>query len=423
MAVVAGCAVVAAEYADLFRPLTLPGIGASAPVAMAWRPQAPRLAYRYSIVPGGVWSADDVVQAIEDDPVVAAHYHRLDLSRLRSEVLAEPRTAYVSYRTGQDIGWTSRRVQVGAGEAVLTDGTTTIRARCGNVLSDEAVADAADERFDPAVLDQIDPDPSFAIGRPAGTRAAPVSAADGIGEAAGPPDVSPVAMLPALSRENSTVSAAAAPAAGGAPAPVVGSSAAVGGSGGFAAGVAGGVILLPPGARDSVVPEGVVSPTEPGFVPLDPPLAGAPGLGGGAADLPSPVDVPVAVPGSEIGSDTGVMPLVPGLDPMRSAGSPGQAAGPDIGLPNSGGPSPTSTSGTAGSGAPTGEPGGFEPRTVPEPFESVLVLLAAVGWWLYTAARRRSATSGREDVVRVDGTDRDLASFPSEHECDGRRGS
>ena len=50
--------------------------------------------------------------------------------------LTAGRAAYVSYRSGDRIYWTRERVWLKAGETVLTDGTTTIRARCGNCVSD-----------------------------------------------------------------------------------------------------------------------------------------------------------------------------------------------------------------------------------------------------------------------------------------------
>lgn len=408
MAVVAGCAVAAAEYADVFRPLTLPEIGESAPVGIAWRPQTPRLAYRYSIVPGGVWSADDVVQAIEDDPVVAAHYHRLDLTRLRSEVLAESRTAYVSYRTSRDIGWTSRRVQVGAGEAVLTDGTTTIRARCGNVLSDEAVADAADERFDPAVLDQIDPAASFAFGRP--VPADPrVSAPDAFSDPAAPLPVHPLAATPASSPANVVVDSGVGVRS---PGNRVTTAEGWGGTGGLVA-VAGGGILVPAlGLRSASSPADGTTVLGAGPIALDPPLSGSPGLGGTPG---SPASLDPALAGSGGGSVDDPAPLPSGPDTVAVTSVPGlPTGGPALGGPASGGPG-------LGSMGPADGSGSAGVWTVPEPSSWALVLIALVGWWLYRLLGREKAERLLSDLEVVDGSDDSLSSFESEHEKPSRR--
>jgi hypothetical protein len=39
---------------------------------------ADRPVYRYSVIPGGVYDADDLRDALEVDPIVAAHYKDLD---------------------------------------------------------------------------------------------------------------------------------------------------------------------------------------------------------------------------------------------------------------------------------------------------------------------------------------------------------
>ncbi len=98
------------------------------------QPQARRI-YRHSVVAGGVHTAAEVSQAKAVDPVVAAHYAAVDPSRLRVQRLAQPLAAHVSYRIGNKIYWTKGKVQLAAGEQVLTDGRTTLRARCGNIVS------------------------------------------------------------------------------------------------------------------------------------------------------------------------------------------------------------------------------------------------------------------------------------------------
>jgi len=96
----------------------------------------PRPLYSGSVVPGGVYSIDELRAAIARDPIVAAHYGHINLAEMRVVTLTTPRSAYVSYRRGDRTYWTRDRVRLKAGETVLTDGATTIRARCGNCVSD-----------------------------------------------------------------------------------------------------------------------------------------------------------------------------------------------------------------------------------------------------------------------------------------------
>jgi hypothetical protein len=114
------------------------------PADMAAMPQPPN--YRYSVVAGGVHSTADVTNAVRRDPVVRAHYAGVSLSSLRMTQTPARREAYMSYRIGDRVYWTSRKIVLAEGEAVITDGVTTIRARCGNLFADEAMAPvSADE--------------------------------------------------------------------------------------------------------------------------------------------------------------------------------------------------------------------------------------------------------------------------------------
>jgi hypothetical protein len=78
-------------------------------------------------------------EAVQRDPVVAAHYSEIALHRVRREQVNVPRLAYMSYRIGDRVYWTQHKVPLRAGETILTDGDTTIRARCGNLISDVAM--------------------------------------------------------------------------------------------------------------------------------------------------------------------------------------------------------------------------------------------------------------------------------------------
>lgn len=95
-----------------------------------------RPVFNGSVVAGGVYSLDELRAAIERDPVVAAHYRDIDLDRMEVVTLTAGKAAHVSYRRGDTVRWTRQRVWLKPGETVLTDGTTMIRARCGNCVSD-----------------------------------------------------------------------------------------------------------------------------------------------------------------------------------------------------------------------------------------------------------------------------------------------
>jgi hypothetical protein len=97
---------------------------------------SPRQVYPYSVVSGGVHSTEEFASVRNVDPVVARHYDDVVPGTLRAERVDAPRLAYMSYRVGDQIYWTKRRVILHEGEQILTDGETTIRGRCGNRLSE-----------------------------------------------------------------------------------------------------------------------------------------------------------------------------------------------------------------------------------------------------------------------------------------------
>jgi hypothetical protein len=115
-------------------------VARTAPVAVSVRP-----VYRHSVVPGGVRSPGEVENVIQRDQVVAAHYKGINPQLLRNERLQKPLLAHVSYRLGDKVYWTKNRVQLPANEPVMTDGTATIRERCGNLISMEPLAPVSEE--------------------------------------------------------------------------------------------------------------------------------------------------------------------------------------------------------------------------------------------------------------------------------------
>ena len=91
-----------------------------------------RKVYPYSVVPGGVRDVAELKWAAEHDPVVAAHYAGFDYDHGRVVRLVLARTAYISYRIGNKVYWTRRRISLKKGEELITDGKITARTRCAN---------------------------------------------------------------------------------------------------------------------------------------------------------------------------------------------------------------------------------------------------------------------------------------------------
>jgi len=91
--------------------------------------------YPYSVVPGGVETAEDVAAAAKANLITARHYSGIRVATLEQVMLGKPAQAYVSYRKNGRIYWTRRPVYLPAGEKLLTNGTDCIRGRCGNRIS------------------------------------------------------------------------------------------------------------------------------------------------------------------------------------------------------------------------------------------------------------------------------------------------
>jgi len=95
-----------------------------------------RVLYPYSVIPGGVRNSAELRNAVAHDDTVAQHYADFNLSNARVIQLLEVRAVFVSYRVGNRIFWTRNRLNLPAGETVVTDGEHMARTRCGNRLSD-----------------------------------------------------------------------------------------------------------------------------------------------------------------------------------------------------------------------------------------------------------------------------------------------
>ena len=118
--------------------------------------QPARPVYPYSVVPGGVEDARELKWVAEHDPIVGAHYAGFDYDHARVVRLTLARTVYVSYRIGNRIYWTRRRVTLHKGEKLITDGRMTARTRCANRVEETAQQQASPaeptaEKFDEPV--------------------------------------------------------------------------------------------------------------------------------------------------------------------------------------------------------------------------------------------------------------------------------
>ena len=108
-----------------------------------------RTNYKYSVIPGGVRSVQELKWYAEHDPVVKAHYAGFDYDHARMVRLVLARTAYVSYRIGNKVYWTRHRVSLKKGETVITDGKMIARTRCANRV-EEVPQQATSESEPPA---------------------------------------------------------------------------------------------------------------------------------------------------------------------------------------------------------------------------------------------------------------------------------
>ncbi len=100
-----------------------------------WKPPAhgvDRLVYPYSVIRGGVANPDELKRVMEYDPVVSRHFQGFDYQRAHLVQVSEKQAMYVSYRIGDRVYWTRRKVTLHPGETLITDGTIVARARCGN---------------------------------------------------------------------------------------------------------------------------------------------------------------------------------------------------------------------------------------------------------------------------------------------------
>ena len=94
-----------------------------------------RQLYPYSVIPGGVQNPQELNYDVSHDPVVASHYADFNIAKAHVERLNQDELAYVSYRIGDHVFWTNKKLKLAKGETVITDGTNVARTRCGNRIS------------------------------------------------------------------------------------------------------------------------------------------------------------------------------------------------------------------------------------------------------------------------------------------------
>jgi hypothetical protein len=98
-------------------------------------PGVPRVIYPYSVVPGGVRTPEELRESGVHDRVVSEHYAGFDFQKARVIKVKQARLVYLSYRIGDQIYWTTKKVSLHEGEDLITDGKVTARTRCGNQVS------------------------------------------------------------------------------------------------------------------------------------------------------------------------------------------------------------------------------------------------------------------------------------------------
>jgi hypothetical protein len=121
-----------------------------------WKPLAPgvgRTTYPYSVIPGGVGNPDELKHAMEYDPVVSRHFRGFDYQHAHLVKVSAEQAMYVSYRIGDRVYWTRRKVSLHAGETLITDGAIVARTRCGNRVAAVPLDTGSPQEPSPDALD------------------------------------------------------------------------------------------------------------------------------------------------------------------------------------------------------------------------------------------------------------------------------
>ena len=75
----------------------------------------PALFYRHSVIPGGVRHALELTAALARDRYAKVHYANFDAANAYIVHVKAPRFVHVSYRMGDEIYWTKKKLQLKTG--------------------------------------------------------------------------------------------------------------------------------------------------------------------------------------------------------------------------------------------------------------------------------------------------------------------
>ena len=117
------------------RRVSVVTVGRSTAISHVAKSSPGRPVYPYSVIRGGAYTAAELIDALDRDPVAARHYWAFRRSSVRTTPSPFLEPVFLSYRIGSAIYWTSRPVSLPPGETLLTDGENYARARCGNRIS------------------------------------------------------------------------------------------------------------------------------------------------------------------------------------------------------------------------------------------------------------------------------------------------
>ena len=176
-------------------------------------PASPVRVYGNSVIPGGVSGSLELTSALGRDKIVSDHFVDFDAANSRVVHLERAKLVYVSYRLGNNIYWTKNKVRLAKGEALLTDGKSFVRARCGNRIADDPQLMVSNMEPAPEVLDTAKVMPSNAL---SSTSDAPGSIGTGAATASGASDnagkiTAPASALTARQQLATTVSGSTTP--------------------------------------------------------------------------------------------------------------------------------------------------------------------------------------------------------------------
>lgn len=344
-----------------------------------------QMVYPWSVVAGGLDSSKAMGAAMEVDPVVGAHYAGLQPGSFHPERLTEKKQGYVSYRIKDKIYWTLRMVTLAAGEQVLTDGSTLVRGRCGNLFSETPREPVAPVEVEPAEKAMEEPvRAAQLVASPEMRAEAPVATEKFENPKGFAESITNGSVLPTPTNDDALPpvwvagGGIAGPGAG-----VMGVGGFGGGGGGGSAGIPGTTAPENTGVGAPVLPE-IPMVTQSTAVTIPPPLVlvalthppSTPVM------LEYPVFTPPDLPYPPVASPqppqiwippTGTPPILhPPVSENPPGGTPPPSGQPPTGPPPSGPPpSAPPPSGPPPSGPPPSGPPPFEPPTVPPPDVSV----------------------------------------------------